>query len=669
MSRSNAWYISSAKGAEGPFATDLMRAMIREQRLKPLDLVFREGDDEWRPVSMFTELRPETADLEMAKAMEAVERLPDFSPSKAASTTSDGTEAGSAGVHEWIVLRPHGSTYLQEGPFRTEQVREGLKTGAFNFGQYAWHVGMPQWMRIGDLREFDRRSTPRESTPHVPPPLPDPITAVLLEDDGDFESEEFHVSVNSNLRADLTPVDLFNLGKDAFNIGGAAAKSPELIGRSAEARDLAADLAKVPWEERLESSVGFSRNVELLDDESSYAGFESTAGSINDSMNRPSPSATRPAVEAGIPSAPYVAVSQPPEKKVDVADSWNSWGRYVGAAGFAFVAGSFILHLVTKTEVRLERSVVQARPLIDKLQEKSSDDLTEAKDAGVVSSDAVMARNQSVTPSAPIAVPPIADLEIVGLKLDGPEAALIFQGAVPVAQPITVTFRGRLGEVLGSLNVRKTVSVVRRGGEIPSLALKDLGLPQGSYTVEVATVDGRITKTDLFIGKRDARFIDQLEAHLRDNAFELQNQKKVLFYASQELDVLARDLGLNYGQLRSRAELWAKFYEKWTAKVSAVEKSIAELNSREASQIAYPEEAERLVSLVKALKETAAQFQNGVGASRDVASDGLTDLIAELSRQKALIGSISVRPAGLAPGDENPSGTNPSSEGTTSRGL
>lgn len=658
-----------------------MRAMIRDQRLKPLDVVFREGDDEWRPVSMFTELRPETADLESAKVEEAVKRLPDFSPSTAASATSDGIEAVSAGAQEWIVLRPRGSTYLQEGPFRSEQIHEGLKSGLFNFGQYAWHAGMPQWMRIGDLREFDRRSTPREGTPHVPPPLPDPISAVLLEDDAAFDSGEFDLSANPNLRADITPAEFFNLGKNASHVGGAAAKSPELTGRSADEREYALDLAKVPWEERLDGSVDFSQNAQLLDDELSYAGFQSTAEATIDSLNQNSSSASQPAIASVIKSSPYVAVSEPPALKVEIADSWNSWGKYVGAAGFAFVVGTFILHLATVTEKRLERGVVQAIPRIDNLQDKSLENSSEA--TGVMSVEGGVASNQSVTPSVPIVVPPIADLEIVGLKLDGPEAALVFQGAVPVAEPITVTFRGRLGEVLGSLNVRKTVSVVRRGGEIPSLAIKDLGLPQGAYTVEVSTVDGRLTKMDLFIGKRDARFNDQLEAHLRDNAFELQNQKKVLFYASQDLDILARDLGLNYGQLRSRAELWAKFYEKWTSKVSAVEKSITELSSREAAQIAYPDEAERLVSLLKALKETAMQFQNGVGSSRDVASDGLTDLIAELSRQKTHIGAISARPPRSGPGDENPAVMNPSGaegaghsragqdaiESATSRGL
>lgn len=645
MSRVNAWYINSSKGAEGPFATDLMRAMVRDQRLKPLDLVFREGDDEWRPVSMFAELQPEAVDMEMARAFRAVENLPDFSPSNSANSTSDGSEIGSAGSHAWIVLRPHGSTYLQEGPFKTEQIREGLKRGAFNFGQYAWHVGMAQWMRIGDLREFDRRSSPRERTPHVPPPLPDPITSVLLEDDGDFESEEFHVSVQPQMRTDLTPVDFYNLGKEAFALGGAAARSPERAESSFGGEDSAKDLAKVPWEDRFEQSGVFTQAVELIDDESSIAGirttsaFEDDVAAISEEVSYVGPKTQE---------VPYVAVSEVPAAPPDQADAWMRWGRYASAAGFAFVSGSFILHLATmpalSSERRGERSMVTAEPLVgtpgDAAVGTRRDVATETFSSEAVGEIPADAAGEMAPPSEA----PVAQIEIVGLKLQEPDGSILIQGAIPVGKPVNLTFRGRVGEVLGSLNVRKTVSVARKGGEIPSVRLKDLDLPFGSYTVEADLGEGSVAKTEIFVGKRDARFLDRLEAHLRDHAYELQNQKKVLFYAAQELDVLARDLGLNYGQLRSRADLWAKFYQKWMAKVSAVEKSVSELGRREVSEQAYPEEAQRLTGLVKVLKDTAEQFQAGVGASRDVASDSLTDLIAELTRQKAAIGAISVRP-------------------------
>jgi hypothetical protein len=147
----------------------------------------------------------------------------------------------------------------------------------------------------------------------------------------------------------------------------------------------------------------------------------------------------------------------------------------------------------------------------------------------------------------------------------------------------------------------------------------------------------------LFLGKRDARFLDRLESHLRESSFELQAQKKVLFYAAQELDSLARDLGLNYGQLRSKPEMWTKFFSKWKTKVAAVERSIAEVSKRAIEDQAYPEETVRLSSLLVALKETSSLFEQGVGSQRDVASDSLTDLISELARQKGEIGSATSR--------------------------
>lgn len=668
MSRKNAWYINSQKGAEGPFATDFMRAMVRDHRLGPLDLVFREGDDEWRPVSMFSELQPESADAEMAKAFRTLENLPDLSPSNSANSTNDGAETHGESSHSWIVLRPHGSTYLQAGPFKTEQIREGLKQGTFNFGQYAWHVGMAQWMRIGDLREFDRRSTPRERTPHVPPPLPDPITSVLLEDDGDFESEEFHVSVNAQLRADLTPVDFFNLGKEAFAVGGAAAKNPEradsLVGVVGSARDL----AKVPWEERLEQSGVFTQAVELIDDESSIAGVQNQFEDQDDVSSHTDYYETPRTQEI-----PYVAVSESPvATTVGSADTWMSWGRYVGAAGFAFVAGTFALHLATAPAgnalARGDRKVIEAEPL---LETSSSPVVRRELAAETMKQPIGDAKNVSTAKSPEQSRPPVSQIEIVGLKLQDPEGAVLLQGAIPVGVPIKVTFHGRVGEVLGSLNVRKAVSVTRNGAEIPSVQLKKLALPTGAYTVQAELDSGALAKADIFVGKRDARFLDRLEAHLREHAYELQSQKKLLFYAAQELDVLARDLGLNYGQLRSRSELWTKFYQKWLAKMSAVEKTIVELHRRDPTEQAYPDESERLAALVKSLRETADQFQRGVGTNRDVASDTLTDLIAELTRQKATIGAISVRPNGSDGASELPveKTTGVSNGDPTSQGL
>jgi hypothetical protein len=735
MSRVTAWYVSRGSGtsAQGPFATDLVRAMLRDGQLSPMDLVYREGESEWRPVSMFTELKNVSKSSSNSK-QSALFEIESSETELAAK--SDAHISSSSGGEEidiaWIVLRPHSSTYLQEGPFKTEFIREGLKKGTFQFSQYAWHVGMLQWMRIGDLSEFDRRSTPRDSTPHIPPPLPDPISAVLLEDDGDFESEEFQVALKPS-KFDATPTApmmLFSTGKESVAVGGAAAKIFEPNSQ---------DLARVPWEERIPAGGDHSavaQTVELIDDESSFSGYpECEPAEIDEVVEAPKESFNpQPFVP---PSAPAVVRQE---------DGWEKWGRYVAAVGMGAVtavfSGYLLNHQSTVSAAHVRESAERAQmgasavptksvvapqmvgavpPVIDTVSPsaivtapievgaapaKVQDEVaapqvvpTEAR-IGIDMGDP-MAGPEGGFPTAPaiaapVAAPPLSskvqvatqplapasaqqppaqvplprvqvgasatnqEASIVGLKLNTPEAQVLFQGAFLLGEPLEVTFRGRLGEVLSKLNVRKTITINRSGSEIPSIKLKEIGLPDGAYTIEVSA--GKIQlKSDLFLGKRDARFLDRLESHLRESSFELQAQKKVLFYAAQELDSLARDLGLNYGQLRSKPEMWTKFYTKWKTKVSAVERSIAEVSKRAIEDQAYPEETVRLSSLLANLKETSNLFEQGVGAQRDVASDSLTDLISELARQKEVIGSATSRAA--------PASSKGSSAGPTSKAL
>ena len=159
----------------------------------------------------------------------------------------------------------------------------------------------------------------------------------------------------------------------------------------------------------------------------------------------------------------------------------------------------------------------------------------------------------------------------------------------------------------------------------------------------------RKTKNEIFVGKRDGKFLDKLESHLRDVSLETQTQKKVLFYGAQELNVLARDLGQNYGQLRAKPELWSAFYGRWKERMALVGRSLQELGKKSSDDQAYPEETTSLFQAVKSLNDVASQYEQGIGQRRDVASDTLTELISELTRQRDAIGQATSRPTADTP--------------------
>lgn len=668
-SRQTAWYVSRRdKGGEGeatgPFATDMVLAMIRAGELEPLDLVFREGETEWRPVATYHELKASNT-----SAAKSIEHSGSPSLATASYAATAQPRAGSGKSQSWIVLRPHNSTYLQEGPFETEFIIEGLQQGKFQFSQYAWHVGMDQWMRIGDLREFDRRSRSRESKPHVPPPLPDPIAAVLLEDDADSEAEEFRISMRGLVNQDVTPNPLESVREmgvselGSVGVGGAAAESPEektAQERASHAVSLVVsspDLAGVPWEK--DASDGYAQSVELIDDE--HSGFHSPQVGPNLLVEKASEDRGDQAQTLEKTPLPFVP-SAPFARK---GDAWEKWGRHVAGASMFVVFSIFSWHLVTAPSVsRVNLEAVQAR-VAEKLEVKSDILVSPSAVAPTAAPAVAPVTNPTEVPAAvpvvassPIdlrqsaVAPPVAavasDIGIVGLKLDRPDGQIVIQGTFPAGAPINVTFKGRLGQVLSKMSVRKTVSVERKNGEVPSLRLKDLKLPEGAYTIEVE-IAGAKAKNEIFVGVRNSKFIDRLETHLREISFETQTQKKTLFYSAQELDILARELGQNYGQLRGKPEAWESFYRGWNKKVDSVRRSLTDLAKKSQDDMAYPEETASLQVAMKSLGDVAAQYDQATRQRRDVASDTLTDLIAELTRQKTTIGDTTARPTADTP--------------------
>lgn len=615
MSKVIAWYISRAGQASGPFVTDMLLAMIRDGQIKPIDLVFQEGDEEWKPAASFSELRP-------------AKRPGDSQWDEAGAlypNTRDRIQP--APLVTWILLRPHGSTYIQEGPYSTQAVLDGLRLGRFLYSQYAWRAGNPKWVRVGELAEFDRRAETRDTLPPLPPPLPDPIEAILLEDDDDSVSEEIQAPA-------MPPVQVQAL--QGPEIGGAAAESPEE--KASVAMQLVVstpDLAEVPWMTQgtptatppgtehtptpaLEVELGTNTRFVQIDDDPQTA-------------SKPFVSPPKLPAEAP-PTVPPIPV--PPLRMVGIAAASAILVLIIAFSGFRILIQSNIV------------------PLSDSPHDKPM----QLAEMGSAKPAAAPAAPAPALPAAdPLAPMPVfneqapLDIKIVGVRLDRPDGQIQLHGGqnvLPTGRPIQVVFKGRLGQVLRNLSVRRTATVERRGIETPSLSLKSLALPEGSYTVEVS-VDDRVARSEIFVGKRDRRFLDRLEAHLREIAFESQSQKKALFYSAGELDELARELGQKYGELRSNGAAWSGFYSAWQERVRGVHQKVSQIKGKKLEEQAYPEESTALSNALSGLMDIAAQFDLGIGQKRDIASDALSELIAELGRQKTEIGAATARPDAL----------------------
>ncbi len=146
------YYYFEGQRAVGPLEEEDIIERIEKSELGPYQLMFRDGETEWRPALAFDEFR---ILLSRAKA-------------------TRGTSA------EWIILKKEGGQLMIEslGPYTSQEVRDKLMDGSLNYTDYAWKDGMHQWRRVGTLKDFSLTEKPSIPTP---PPLvevsePPPLT-------------------------------------------------------------------------------------------------------------------------------------------------------------------------------------------------------------------------------------------------------------------------------------------------------------------------------------------------------------------------------------------------------------------------------------------------------------------------------------------------------------
>ncbi len=124
------WYFYFEKGAaKGPILKEDLDNLVRTGHLKALDLIYRDGMQQWTRLG---DLREWHSLLENAPAAE--------------------------GQH-WVLLlkkkKEDGKGYYQEGPLSSKEILERLNSGAVSFRDYGWKEGLPQWTLLADLEEFD----------------------------------------------------------------------------------------------------------------------------------------------------------------------------------------------------------------------------------------------------------------------------------------------------------------------------------------------------------------------------------------------------------------------------------------------------------------------------------------------------------------------------------
>lgn len=125
------WYFYLSKGkAVGPIGPLEVKAAIERGQIGPFDLLYRDGQERWRPSHEFGEFKGEFKERPKSRPEDT-----------------------------WVVLvreeTRRGMAYLQRGPFSTAEIQAQLKAGEIKYRDFIWRDGQEEWSRISALEIFN----------------------------------------------------------------------------------------------------------------------------------------------------------------------------------------------------------------------------------------------------------------------------------------------------------------------------------------------------------------------------------------------------------------------------------------------------------------------------------------------------------------------------------
>lgn len=681
MDNQKAYYVNlrsvngqTSEGPAGPYSAEMIRAMVKDGQLKRTDLIFLDGDIEWRAIHTFSDLvsstrAPKPTDL-LGKGFDA----------------RSGFEVGSAGVDDhtpsiaplvtWILLRPHSGTYLQEGPFSTTAIIEGLKTGRFNYSQFAWRAGQAQWIRLGDLQEFDRRNQSMIPMLPLPPPLPDLVTEALpnekqIENLPSDHTREVVIEKQTPTLLGVDSKDLPPVEKRQSIVSALEEVEPlptQEIQISAPATTLIEIDSRPEWEHGLESkdqvpqvdmSAEREAQLEKLLGSTEKESFENpktefVSFSLADmTVNVPAEAMASSMVTKKEFAMPQSVLKQPEAlyEEVSSAKSWQGWGRRLASMTAAAVAMLFAWQAYQNFESEVAGDVNDSPAHAAPQGIRKSPPAIVANSSGTVPetipgeksevSPAMGVPGQSMATSTPVVMDQLKVEVLDAEDMTKSRIKVKWKGAPATG---TVRIHAGVGEVLGALSVKleQAIKLQEPNQGTLEVRLDNLQLGGGHYTGEVV-VGEQVAGFDFFLGTKDAQFTQNLENHLRQIAADVQEQKESLFYSTKELDLLARELAEKYGQLKSQPGSWNVFFKIWKGKFDQLNARVNHLRELTPQEIAFPEQIGLLVQLVRSLEAMASDYQQGLMQKREIASDAMNVLIAELERNRQVMGELSVR--------------------------
>lgn len=118
------WYLRAGLKPRGPFTEDDIRGRLSAGEVSPEDLLWKDGDNEWKAAFLWREFRAMSV-----PAFQEVERVGEDEK-------------------EWVVLEREAGASKTSGPWSLAEIRTAIKEGRLKGTDHLWKKGMTGWARI-----------------------------------------------------------------------------------------------------------------------------------------------------------------------------------------------------------------------------------------------------------------------------------------------------------------------------------------------------------------------------------------------------------------------------------------------------------------------------------------------------------------------------------------
>ncbi len=697
------WYYSVAGKAEGPEEQDFIVSNLRSGKLTLVDLVFKEGGDDWQTISEISEFKDILSQNPLPPPQAQSQK-----PIKILEPTQS-----------WVVLKKilhqHESRFVQEGPYSAAQIIDHLASGAVNYNDYVWKPGFKRWVRIGNLTEFDRRSQERERD-MIPDIIPTPEFEMVLPPISQTELMKNVTTLERKsvfTQQDLPPKEA--VGPDLTDELKTTIQIPEeqktIIQPVPEAKTTIEPMESKtviqPFPEftsQPERTAKSSRKVkppvdrddqvtviqaDPLPSEPPPRAMDQSKSKIK-ALKKPvypetfeeedqAPTGLRPASTGSYNNSEFRnnSMNYPAQEpfKRSIGRLWR-WAIATVMGSVAIIAALMIMYprgehtppVATETKeskgqapvatipkappppknipappVAVEpapRPPVEGHAAVDpNLKESTSAGLESVAN---MNSDGPSDDGEDALPAphGPLPTGPVTLKGIKAMKLTSLKPLLVFEGNVPVKARIMVSIKARSGEILRLPSFSKQAAVVRKAGELPSLNLSSWNLPPGSYHIEASGGESRVVK-NVFIGVKDRKFEAELERHHKIISYQQQSERKAVFYSAKGMEELAKNLDDNYQRLKGTRDQWQKFLQTWAKNVATAQTPMLASLREDKRFLAYPDELYALRSALVQLKGQAKLYDALIAGKRDIASkSGHPNLSKEFERLKVVASGL-----------------------------